>query len=86
MNYKHDYLRNMNPLQNYYSNVPIDPKGAQIKKYSLLHSESRVQRIFLMPNLNLKFKKVSPNLNRRNLSSNLAIPVKVFKKFYQPPV
>jgi len=32
MNYKPDYLRNMNPLQNYYSNVPMDSKSAQIKK------------------------------------------------------
>ena len=34
MNYKHDYLRPNNPLQNYYSNIPIDTKSAQIKKYT----------------------------------------------------
>ena len=35
MNYKHDYMRSGNsgnPLQNYYSNIPVEPKGAQIKK------------------------------------------------------
>ena len=32
MNYKQDYLRNSNPLQNYYSNIPMDSKAAQIKK------------------------------------------------------
>ena len=32
MNYKNDYFRSMNPLQNYYSNMPTDPKNAQIKK------------------------------------------------------
>ena len=36
MNYKHDYMRSgnsgNNPLQNYYSNIPVEPKGAQIKK------------------------------------------------------
>jgi len=31
MNYKPDYMRNANPLQNYYSNIPIE-KSAQIKK------------------------------------------------------
>jgi hypothetical protein len=32
MSYKHDYHRSVNPLQSYYSNVPAEPKGAQIKK------------------------------------------------------
>ena len=33
MSYKPDYLRNNNPLQNYYTNSTIDPsKSAQIKK------------------------------------------------------
>jgi hypothetical protein len=32
MSYKHDYMRNANPLQNYYSNAQVDPKGTQIKK------------------------------------------------------
>jgi hypothetical protein len=33
MNYKQDYRTNANPLQNYYANIPVDPKSAQIKKY-----------------------------------------------------
>ena len=34
MAYKPDYLRTLNPVQNYYANT-ADPKAAQIKKYSL---------------------------------------------------
>lgn len=44
--YKQDYHRTLNPLQNYYANSTTDPKAAQIKKYSHIHLESRVQRIF----------------------------------------
>jgi hypothetical protein len=47
MNYKHDYMRSPNPLQNYYSNIPMDAKSQQIKKYHSLHSESRAKKTSL---------------------------------------
>lgn len=44
MNYKPDYHRqSLNPLQNYYTNCPVDPKAAQIKKYFRQHAGSRAQ-------------------------------------------
>lgn len=47
MNYKHDYMRSPNPLQNYYSNIPMDAKSQQIKKYHSLHSESGAKKTSL---------------------------------------
>ncbi len=32
MNYKHNYHRPHNPLQNYFPNTPLDAKNTQIKK------------------------------------------------------
>lgn len=78
MNYKHDYLKSSNPLQNYYSNIPIDPKTTQIKKYFNVYAESRVLRTFpwsnlklLMSRINLKTKKRNPLLNQEHLATNL---------------
>lgn len=44
MNYKPDYLKGGNPLQNYYTNKPTESKAAQIKKYIPSYAESRAQR------------------------------------------
>ncbi len=32
LNYKQDYRKSLNPLQNYYANTTVDPKQTQIKK------------------------------------------------------
>lgn len=73
MNYQSDYHKGtLNPLQNYYSNCPVDSKSAQIKKYFLIHLESKAQI-------------TSPHSNQtnslRNHSLNLVIPVKPLNKF-----
>jgi hypothetical protein len=78
--YKQDYHRTLNPLQNYYANSTTDPKAAQIKKYSHIHLESRVQRIF--PSWNLSQSKKLNSLLKNPLF-NQELPVKVLKKLYQ---
>lgn len=76
MNYQSDYHKGtLNPLQNYYSNCPVDSKSAQIKKYSSLYAESKVQIIFLLSNQTSRL---------RNLLLSLAILVMPLRKSSQP--
>ena len=80
MNYgHHDYLKSSKPLENYYSNIPIDPKSTQIKKYSIFYPESKVLRTSLSSN-HKPTARIRVNPKRKNLSSNLVTPATSSKK------
>jgi hypothetical protein len=52
MNHHQDYMRNQNPLQNYYTNNVSDPKSNQIKKYNIFYI-----RVKSSENLNIKMEQ-----------------------------
>ena len=80
MNYQQDYLKSSNPLQNYYSNIPIDPKANQIKKYLFLYAGSKVQRTFVSSNQNTLTLKIKLRIKIKSLSYNLEPLAINFKK------
>ena len=85
MSYKHDYHRPTNPLQNYYSNIPVDPKGTQIKKYFHFYEGSRAQRTSLWSKARPPMLKTSLSRKRKNPSLSQATPAINSKKLSQAP-
>ena len=85
MNYQQDYLKSSNPLQNYYSNIPIDPKATQIKKYLFVYQELKVQRTLVLLNLNTVMLKIILRLKKKNLLYNLELLAINFKKLSPAP-
>lgn len=48
-NYGPEYFKSLQPLQNYYSNMPSDSKqNAQIKRYSISNQEFDHLKTFLL--------------------------------------